>query len=101
VDFKKTSRAVLLLFLPIQWVDMETALQSILPSADFDDALLVGFEEWLPWSETLKSVRQEVNITAIPTAIAVMAQLASERLDQLAEEAAQVKIEEGETDETP
>jgi hypothetical protein len=101
VDFKKTSRAVLLLFLPIQWADMETALQNILPSAEFDDALLCGFEEWQPWSDALKRVRQEVNITAIPTAIAVMAQLATERLDQLAEEKAQADAEEGETGEIP
>jgi ParB/Sulfiredoxin domain len=101
VDFKKTSRAVLLLFLPVQWADMETAIQNILPATDIDETLICGYEEWEPWAEVLKRVRQEMDVTAIPTAIAVMAKLASERLDQIAAEEAEEEEGKPETEENP
>lgn len=83
IDFQSTSRAVLLLFLPSQWDDMQAALKSILPPSDVDEALLADFKEWEPWSAALRQIRSGMDITAVPTAIATMAKLALERLEQL------------------
>lgn len=97
VDFKKQSRAVYLLFLPVQWADMEQAIKMILPPADVDEALICGYDEWEPWAQALKQVRQDMDVTAIPTAVAVMARLAVERMEQLAEESEHESDERDET----
>jgi len=85
IDFQKTSKAVLLLLLPTQWAQMEAALEAILPKSEADAALICGFAEWEPWALALRRVRKELEITAVPTAVARMAQLAMERLDELAQ----------------
>ena len=65
---------------------MDQAIKMILPPADVDETLICGYEEWEPWAQALKQVRQDMDVTAIPTAVAVMAKLAVERMEQLAEE---------------
>jgi len=89
VDLYEQSKTVLLAFLPIQEMDFEGVIEQIVPQADFDKAYLANREIYDQWKAALQRVRQEVEIVSIPTAVAEMARLAMEALDQRAEQTEQ------------
>lgn len=85
VDFRDASRLVLLAFLPTQWEHMAAALEGVFPKADPDHVVVAHIEEWEQWSDALRSIRKDLDIISVPTAVAMMADLALERLEQLKE----------------
>jgi len=88
VDMVNIAKAVLVVFLPTQKLDFDAVLEQILPKADVDAVYIAHRESYDDWMKALRRVRSELEIVNVPTALAEMARLAQERLDQLAAEEA-------------
>lgn len=86
VDMTLTARTVLIVFLPTQKQDFDAALEAILPKANVDAVYLASKEVYDGWLAALKRVRSDLEIVNAPTALAEMARLATERLEQLQNE---------------
>lgn len=81
VDLVGTSRTVVIAFLPIQMTDFDAAVEAIVPKAEADAAYIADREIYEGWRQALHRVRNDMDVVAIPTAIAEMARLALEALD--------------------
>jgi hypothetical protein len=86
VDMGTLSKTILVIFLASQKIDFDLAVNRILPKAELDEVYLAQREVYDGWREALQRVRSDLDIVSIPTALAQMARLACERLDELAEE---------------
>lgn len=86
VDVQNAVKSVLLMFLPTQQMDYDAALEAVLPKTSVDKVYIASRESFDAWKAALQRVRADLDIVHAPTAVAVMAQLAMERLDQLAAE---------------
>ncbi len=80
VDMKALQKSVLVVFLSSQKVDFDRALAA-LPSTEVDQVYLAARETYDAWREALQRVREEMDIIAIPTAMAEMARLAMQALE--------------------
>jgi hypothetical protein len=76
VDLAAACKVVLIAFLPIQKADFEAAVEAILPKGEIDAVYLADRESYDAWRAALQRVRQQMDVVAIPTAIAQMARLA-------------------------
>jgi len=86
VDFATTTKRVLIVFLSTQKTDFDEAVRAILPNVELDAVYLADRETYDGWKDALQRVREDLEIAAIPTALAEMARLANWALGQLAEE---------------
>lgn len=87
VDMQALARPVVIAFLSSQRADFDAAVKALMPKNDQADTIYLAHKETFDgWRAALQRVREERQIVAIPTAVAEMARLALERLDQLAEE---------------
>jgi hypothetical protein len=81
VDLAAMCKTVLIAFLPVQKMDFEAVIEAILPQGEIDAVYLADRETYDAWRAALQRVRQEMDVVAIPTAIAEMARLALAALD--------------------
>lgn len=86
VDMAAVARKVLIVFLSTQATDFDAAVQAILPNVELDAVYLAGLESYEGWKAALQRVREELEIAAIPTAIAEMARLALQALGEEGED---------------
>ncbi len=86
VDVQNAVKVVLLMFLPTQHLDYDAALEAVLPKTNVDKVYLASRESYDAWKAALQRVRADMDIVHAATAVAVMAELAMERLDQMAAE---------------
>lgn len=86
VDMGHVAKTVLITFLPTQQMDFDAVIEYILPKTDVDKVYLAQRDVYDQWIAALNRVRAEMEIVNLPTAIAEMARLAQERLDQLKED---------------
>jgi len=83
VDVAALSKTILFVFLPTQAEDFDAALEQIMPKANVDKVYIEQRSAFEGWVVAFKRVREDMEIVNSPTALAMMAQLAIERLDQL------------------
>jgi ParB-like chromosome segregation protein Spo0J len=84
VDLFADAKTVTVLFLPVQAQDFQKALDLL--SKDDDVVYLAHRAQFDSFRDAVHEVRKEMEIYAYPTAIAQMAALALERLEQLKEQ---------------
>ena len=82
VNMQNFAKTVVIAFLPVQHSDFEAAVEACLPKGDVDKVYLAHQEHYEAWMEALRKVREDLDIVAIPTALAAMARLAVERLEE-------------------
>lgn len=85
VDMNNLAKTVVIAFLPVQHSDFEAALEAALPKGEIDMIYLASKDTYDLWMEALQKVREEMDVVAVPTAVAAMARLALERLEQMKE----------------
>lgn len=83
VNMNNLAKTVVIAFLPVQHSDFEAALEQALPKGEIDKVYLASKETYDQWMEALKKTREGMDVVAVPTAVAAMARLAVERLEQL------------------
>lgn len=83
VDMQATAKTILIVFLPTQMQDFDAALEAILPKGDVDKVYLANRDVYEGWRTALNRTRSDLEIVNAPTALAEMARLATERLEQL------------------
>ncbi len=81
VNVAALAKTVVIAFLSSQHADFERVVEAILPAGEIDTIYLAQRESFEAWKQALRRVRSEVEIVAIPTAVAEMARLALEALD--------------------
>ncbi|GAB4528461.1 MAG: hypothetical protein OHK0046_47310 [Anaerolineae bacterium] len=91
VDMVSTAKTVLIAFLPTQKADFDAVLEQIMPKTQVDAVYLADREVWDGWIAAFKRVRDDMDIVNTPTALAVMAELALERLDQMKDDDAETE----------
>lgn len=87
VNFSNQIKTVVLAFIPIQKMDFDAALEAMqekLPKGDLDAVYLADVEAYEQWMAVLQRVRADLDIVSLPTAVAAMARLANERLEEMA-----------------
>lgn len=85
VNMNHFAKTVVIAFLPVQHGDFEAALEKALPKGEVDKVYLAAPETYDLWMEALKRTREGLDVVAVPSAVAAMARLAIERLDQMAQ----------------
>ncbi len=83
VDMVTTAKNVLIVFLPTQMIDFDAAMETILPKGDVDKVYVAHRDTFDAFKAALQQVRADLDIVNAPTALAEMARLAVERLDEL------------------
>lgn len=86
VDMTNTAKTIVIVFLPTQKLDFDAALEAIMPKAEVDAVYLANKDTYDGWIAAFKRVRADLDIVNAPTALAEMARLATEYLEQLKEE---------------
>lgn len=86
VDMVNVAKSILVVFLPTQKMDFDAVLEQILPKTEVDAVYIAHREIYGDWMKAFKRVRTDLDIVNVPTALAEMARLAQERLDQLSAE---------------
>lgn len=81
VDFGALSKMILIAFLPIQHMDFEAAVEAIMPKSEVDQIYLADRKIYDAWREAFQQVRDDMDIVALPTALAAMARLAVKALE--------------------
>jgi len=83
IDLDRYGKRVTILFLTTQQADLDAAL-ALLGKADHDEVLLANMQHYEQWMQALRRVQKELDIKAVPTAIAQMAQIVLEYFDNAA-----------------
>lgn len=83
IDLESRAKAMLLVFMGVQKQDYDAAVEAIMPKAKVDAAYLAHRSDYDAWASALRRTRDELEISNVPTAVAEMARLAMQRLDQL------------------
>ncbi len=86
VDMVSVAKTVMVVFLPTQQMDFDQAIEHILPKTQVDTVYLAHKDSYDAWMQAFKRVRSDLEIVNAPTALAEMARLAIERLDDLADD---------------
>jgi hypothetical protein len=82
VDMQAMARVAVIVFLPSQAVDYQNAVDAIMPKGQVDQVYLASRDVYDAWKEAIAKVREDCDIVAVPTAVAEMARLAVERLQE-------------------
>jgi|WetSurMetagenome_2_1015567.scaffolds.fasta_scaffold106429_2 hypothetical protein len=80
VDLQRYAKQVLVLFLSTQASDFQVAVDAIMNKLEVDQIYLASAESYEGWKDALQKVRKDLDIVAVPTAIAEMARLALKAL---------------------
>jgi hypothetical protein len=83
VDMGQLSKTVLFMFLPTQAMDFDAAIEQIMPKTNVDKVYIAHRDAFEGWRAAFQRVQADLDIVNAPTALAEMARLAMERLDQL------------------
>lgn len=86
VDMVNVAKTVMVVFLPTQKVDFDAVIEAIMPKTQVDAVYIAHRAVYDEWKKAFQRVRADMDIVNAPTALAEMARLALERLDQLADE---------------
>lgn len=86
VDVLFEDKTILIIWLSSQHQDMEAAMEAVMPKGQVDSVYLAHKDSYNAAMTALKRIRAELDVKAVPTAMAEIFRLAIERLDQLQEE---------------
>lgn len=80
VDMQARAKTVVIVFLPIQKLDFDAAVEAIMPKGQVDTVYLANREVFDGWRQALTQVREDMEIVSVPVAVAEMARLAVKQL---------------------
>jgi len=85
VNMVNVAKTIMVVFLPTQKADFDAVIEAIMPKTQVDAVYIANREIYEEWKKAFQKVRSDLDIVNAPTALAEMARLALERLEQLAE----------------
>lgn len=88
VSFDAVGKTIVFAFLSTQKKDIDAFLERYALTKGVDTVLIAERATFEPWIAALKRIQSELDVVVAPSAIAMMARLAMERLDQIVAEKA-------------
>jgi hypothetical protein len=82
VNMQAAAKTIVIVFLDTQFKNFDAAVQALMPKVQPDKVYLASKDAFEGWKDTLNRVREECDIVSVPAALAYMAELVNEKLDE-------------------